>query len=43
MHKINRAIEKIKKMPESRFFDLKAIFVSVDPDRDTGENIERYF
>jgi len=41
MHKLNKAIEKIKKMPEARFFDLKALFVSVDPDRDSNENIKR--
>ena len=29
-------------MPESRYFDLKALFVSVDPDRDTSEKIEKF-
>lgn len=42
MHKLNRAVEKIKKMPEARFFDLKSVFVSVDPDRDSYEKIKRY-
>ena len=42
MHKLNRAIEKIKKMPEARFFDLKALFISVDPDRDTLSKIKKY-
>jgi cytochrome oxidase Cu insertion factor (SCO1/SenC/PrrC family) len=41
MHKLNKAMEKIKKMPEARFFDLKALFVSVDPDRDSNENIKK--
>lgn len=40
MHKLNKAIEKIKKMNESSYFDLKAIFVSVDPDRDNTEKIK---
>ena len=29
-------------MPESRYFELKALFVSVDPDRDTSEKIEKF-
>ncbi len=41
MHKLNRALEKIKKMPESKFFDLKAVFVSVDPDRDSLQKIKK--
>ena len=42
MHKLNRALEKIKKMPEAKFFDLKALFVSVDPDRDNSQKIKKY-
>jgi cytochrome oxidase Cu insertion factor (SCO1/SenC/PrrC family) len=37
--KIAKALEKIKKLPESSYFTLKTIFVSVDPDRDTPEKI----
>lgn len=40
MHKLNKAIEKIKKMNESAYFDLKAVFVSVDPDRDNVDKIK---
>jgi len=42
MHKLNKAIEKIKKMNESAYFDLKAVFVSVDPDRDNVDKIKSY-
>lgn len=42
MHKLNKAIERIKKLPESGYFDLKAVFVSVDPDRDSKEKIKSY-
>jgi cytochrome oxidase Cu insertion factor (SCO1/SenC/PrrC family) len=40
LHKLNKAIEKIKKMPEARFFNLKALFISVDPDRDNSKKIK---
>jgi len=33
--KLSRALQKIRKMPEHQYLNLKAIFVSVDPDRDT--------
>ena len=42
MHKMNRALEKIKKLPEAKFFDLKALFISCDPDRDSPEKIKRF-
>ena len=32
----------IKESKEYNYFDLQAIFVSVDPDRDTNERIEEY-
>ena len=35
MHKLTKALDRIKKMPEARFIKLKNVFVSVDPDRDT--------
>ena len=33
--KLAKALEKVQKMPEDKYFKLKTIFVSVDPDRDT--------
>lgn len=33
--KLSKAVAKVKKSKEANFFDLKTIFVSVDPDRDT--------
>lgn len=33
--KLAKAVAKVKKSKEANFFDLKSIFVSVDPDRDT--------
>lgn len=33
--KLRKALEQIRKLPESEFFKLRSIFVSVDPDRDT--------
>lgn len=29
-------------MPESKFIKLKTVFVSVDPDRDDAEKIDRF-
>ena len=40
--KLKRALEIIRKLPDSRTFQLKSIFVSVDPDRDTPEKIEKF-
>jgi cytochrome oxidase Cu insertion factor (SCO1/SenC/PrrC family) len=34
-----RAIENVKLMPEAKYINLKSVFVSVDPDRDTFERI----
>lgn len=34
LHKLAKALHRIKQMPESRYISLKPIFVSVDPDRD---------
>ena len=41
MHKLNKAMEKIKKLPENSYFDIKALFISVDPDRDSNEKIKK--
>ncbi len=40
MHKLSKALERIKKMPEARFIKLKNVFVSVDPDRDSPQKIK---
>lgn len=40
--KLSRAIQKIRKMPEYQYLNLKTIFVSVDPDRDTPEKMEKF-
>jgi cytochrome oxidase Cu insertion factor (SCO1/SenC/PrrC family) len=40
--KLSKAVAKVKKSKEANFFDLKTIFVSVDPDRDTPEKISKF-
>jgi protein SCO1/2 len=40
--KLSKAVEKVKKTKEGKFYDLKTVFVSVDPDRDTNEKIIRF-
>lgn len=40
--KLSRALKLIQKTRESDYFDLKVVFVSVDPDRDTPDVIKRY-
>ena len=40
--KMAKALNQVKASKEYNFFDLEAIFVSVDPDRDTNERIEEY-
>eukprot|EP01016_Furgasonia_blochmanni_P012664 TRINITY_DN1631_c0_g1_i2.p1 TRINITY_DN1631_c0_g1~~TRINITY_DN1631_c0_g1_i2.p1 ORF type:complete len:247 (-),score=73.94 TRINITY_DN1631_c0_g1_i2:202-882(-) len=42
LHKLSKALEHIRKMPEGRFFKLKTIFVSVDPDRDDAARMQRF-
>lgn len=42
LHKLSRAMIRIESMPESKYFDLKCVFVSVDPDRDNSEKIKRF-
>ena len=34
LQKLTNAVKHIQKMPEKKYFDLKTIFVSIDPDRD---------
>lgn len=40
--KMASALNKVKASKEYQYFDLEAIFVSVDPDRDSNERIEEY-
>lgn len=40
--KMSRALNMVKESKEYKYFDLDAIFVSVDPDRDSNERIEEY-
>lgn len=40
--KTAKALENVRKSKEYNYFDLDAIFVSVDPDRDSLERIEEY-
>lgn len=42
LHKVSKALELIRKMPESKYVKLKTVFVSVDPDRDDSERIKRF-
>jgi protein SCO1/2 len=40
--KIAKVLDRVKQSKEYKYFDLDCIFVSVDPDRDTPERIEKY-
>jgi len=40
--KMSKALQKVRESKEYKYFDLEAIFVSVDPDRDSNERIEEY-
>lgn len=42
LNKMARAMNIVKKSKEYQYFDLEALFVSVDPDRDSNERIEEY-
>lgn len=37
-----KTLENVRKSKEYQYFDLEAIFVSVDPNRDTNERIDEY-
>lgn len=44
MKKIGYVLKELKSIPESKFFDIEAVFVSIDPDRDllnTNNKIKR--
>jgi len=40
--KMAKALNTVKQSKEHNYFDIEAIFVSVDPDRDSNERIEEY-
>ena len=40
--KMAKTINKVRESKEYNFFDLDAIFVSVDPDRDSNKRIDEY-
>merc|ERR1712086_504435 len=40
--KMANALNIVKKSKEYKYFDIEALFVSVDPDRDSNERIEEY-
>lgn len=42
LQKLTKAFDQIKKMKEGAYFDLKLVFVSVDPDRDSPETIQKF-
>lgn len=42
LYKLTKALKIIKGLPEKKYFDLKTIFVTVDPDRDDKEAIHNF-
>lgn len=42
LSKLARAVTKVKKSKEANFFELKTVFVSVDPDRDNPEKMTKF-
>lgn len=42
LNKMTKAMNMVKESKEYQYFKLDAIFVSVDPDRDSNERIEEY-
>jgi cytochrome oxidase Cu insertion factor (SCO1/SenC/PrrC family) len=40
--KMAKTLTAVKESNEFNYFDMEAIFVSVDPDRDSNERIEEY-
>lgn len=40
--KMVKALNNVKESKEYKYFDLEAVFVSVDPDRDSNQRIEEY-
>jgi protein SCO1/2 len=42
LFKITKALEIVRNSPEKKYFDLETVFVTVDPDRDTKEDIQKF-
>lgn len=42
LYKITKALEIVRNSPEKKYFDLETVFVTVDPDRDTKEDIQKF-
>lgn len=42
LQKIAKVIKDLKLSPESKYYDIEAIFVSLDPDRDSPERVKKY-
>jgi cytochrome oxidase Cu insertion factor (SCO1/SenC/PrrC family) len=40
--KMAKSLQRVRESKEFKYFDLEALFVSVDPDRDSNERIEEY-
>lgn len=42
LFKLTKALEMVRKSPESKYFDLETVFVTIDPDRDGKEEIVKF-
>lgn len=42
LFKLTKALEIVRRTPENQYFDLETVFVTVDPDRDTKEDIQKF-
>ena len=40
--KLAKAVSTVKRSKEANFFDLETVFVSVDPDRDSAEKLQKF-
>lgn len=40
--KLAKALQKVKKTSQAKYFDLESVFVSVDPDRDSPQKIDKF-
>lgn len=42
LQKLAKSLDAVRKSKEAKYFDIDAIFVSVDPNRDTNQRIDEY-